>query len=53
MLKKLTGNNVRSHHGLSARKAAIPPCYWECQFPCEVEPGGERYVLMQIDEVKF
>ncbi len=52
MLKRLTGKKTRSHHGLEGRKAQIPLCYWECQFACEVEPGGPRYILQSGEEVK-
>jgi len=52
MLKRLTGKNVKNHRALNGRKAEIPLCYYECQFPCEVEPGGERYVLMAVEAIK-
>jgi hypothetical protein len=50
MLKRLTGKKARSHHGLYARKAYVPPCYWECLIACEVEMGG-RYNLENVREV--
>ena len=53
MLKKLTGKSNRSHKGLKDRIAHIPPCYWECRFACEIEPGGDRYVLEAVEEVKL
>lgn len=53
MLKRLTGKSGKAHRGLDARKAQIPLCYWECQFACEVEPGGDRYVLESVEEVKY